>query len=319
MNTFSRLLVATDGSGAADAAVETAVRLSVGRHDTTIRFVTAFERARLMAEYASAMTFAGSEAFDALRDSAHAALHAALARSSAAQVDAEGTVREGDPVAEILAEAVEWNATCVVMGTHGRTGVARALLGSITEETLRASALPVLVVRANHPRRTPEKAGHILCAIDDSLPARAAYDTALAIARDRDVELELLRVIPIDADVAEAYEREGRDAGGVAQFYRQYESPLAALAEQARAGGVRASARVIGAPDVGTAIVQYAAHCGADLIAMGTHARVGLSRALLGSTSEYVLRHSDVPVLITAGGDKNVSGHRESASATSGA
>jgi nucleotide-binding universal stress UspA family protein len=319
MNVFARMLVATDGSGAANAAVELALRLAAGRDDTRIRFVTAFERGRLMARYASAVAFAGTDAFDALRDSAYGALHAALRRASAAPFEAEGIVRDGDPIVEILTEAAEWNASCIVMGTHGRTGVARALLGSITEETLRASTLPVLVVRANERPGTRPDAGSVLCAVDDSPPARAAYDAALAIARDRRAGLELLRVLPIDADVAEAYEREGRDLGGVAEFYREYESPLATLAAQARAAGVHARTRVIGAQDVGAAIVQYAGDHGADLIVIGTHARVGLARMLLGSTAESVLRHSDVPVLIEHDPAHDIWGRRASTAVTSSA
>jgi nucleotide-binding universal stress UspA family protein len=322
MDTFSRMLVAIDGSTTADAAIEAALRLAAGQKETTIRFVTAFERARLIAEYASAMTFVGSDVFDSLQDAASAVLQAALERTTAADVSASGIVREGDPVVEILAEARACNASCIIMGTHGRSGVARALLGSITEETLRATRYPVLVVRANQPQPSGAKAvDRILCAFDDSPPSRAAYDAALALACRRGAELDILSVIPIDADVAEAYERHHRDPGGVTEFYHRYESQLRPLAAEASAAGVHAAAHVVGAPDIGTTIVQYAIGKDADLIVMGTHGRRGVQRALLGSTAETVLRHSDVPVLILhAAGESSPSrsDDRPSASASRG-
>jgi len=57
-------------------------------------------------------------------------------------------LREGDPVVEILAAAREWGATMIVMGTHGRHGLAHALLGSVAEKIIRQSEVPVLTVRA---------------------------------------------------------------------------------------------------------------------------------------------------------------------------
>lgn len=68
---------------------------------------------------------------------------------------------------------------------------------------------------------------------------------------------------------------------------------FATLARQ----GIEASARVVTAPHVGEAILAFARESNASLIVMGTHGRGGMSRAVLGSASDYVVRHADCPVV----------------------
>jgi nucleotide-binding universal stress UspA family protein len=58
---------------------------------------------------------------------------------------------EGNPAAEILSAAREGNCDLIVMGTHGRTGLNRLLMGSVAEEVVRKAPCPVLTVRADVP------------------------------------------------------------------------------------------------------------------------------------------------------------------------
>ncbi|HKB04650.1 MAG TPA: universal stress protein [Gemmataceae bacterium] len=78
----------------------------------------------------------------------------------------ERAYREGSATGEILAAAAEFKADLIVMGTHGRTGIGRLVLGSVAEEVLRKAPCPVLTVKAAAPakaeksaRRTPATAG----------------------------------------------------------------------------------------------------------------------------------------------------------------
>jgi nucleotide-binding universal stress UspA family protein len=73
-------------------------------------------------------------------------------------VRAERRLKEGDPVTEILAEARETNADLVVMGTHGRTGLGRLLMGSVAEQVVRKASCPVLTVRTPFPEPVPSGA-----------------------------------------------------------------------------------------------------------------------------------------------------------------
>jgi nucleotide-binding universal stress UspA family protein len=64
----------------------------------------------------------------------------------AAEAGATPALRLGDPVTEILAAIAELHASHVVIGTHGRHGIRRALLGSVAERVVRGSPVPVTVV-----------------------------------------------------------------------------------------------------------------------------------------------------------------------------
>jgi nucleotide-binding universal stress UspA family protein len=83
-----------------------------------------------------------------LSDDAQAALDAELARTKDHGVRVEGVLKQGDPREEIPALALAVGAGLVVAGSHGRRGVARALLGSMAESLVRTSKVPVVVVRA---------------------------------------------------------------------------------------------------------------------------------------------------------------------------
>jgi len=66
-------------------------------------------------------------------------------------IHVEYRLREGDPVAGVLDEAHESKADLIVMGTHGRTGLGRLLMGSVAEEVARSAVCPVLTVRTPFP------------------------------------------------------------------------------------------------------------------------------------------------------------------------
>jgi universal stress protein A len=81
------------------------------------------------------------------------ALEAQLRRVQApgARVPVEHRLEEGDPVAEILRVAREGNCDLIVMGTHGRTGLAHLLMGSVAERVVRKATCAVLVVKSPFP------------------------------------------------------------------------------------------------------------------------------------------------------------------------
>ena len=72
-----------------------------------------------------------------------------------ADVRAERRLAEGDAVEETLRVAQEANADLIVMGTHGRTGLGRLLMGSVAEQVVRRASCPVLTVKAPFPDSAP--------------------------------------------------------------------------------------------------------------------------------------------------------------------
>jgi nucleotide-binding universal stress UspA family protein len=280
MDVISRLLVAVDGSVPSDAAVGVALRLGGLTPRPTIRFLSVFDRTILD------------------DDVCRRALDGALARARDAGIEATAVLRTGTPAVEIATEADAWNATCIVTGTHGRTGLSRMTFGSISEGVLERSVRPLLVVHAG-----PQPAallGRLMCAFDGSDAARRAFEAAARLAAYRGAELHLLSVVQLDDLYASGYERDGFDPdGSIGLLYDDAKRELKALVAVKAASGLRVALHVAGGADVAGVIAACATRFGCDLIVMGTHGRRGLSRALLGSTADGVIHDAGVPVLVT--------------------
>lgn len=93
----------------------------------------------------------GAETVDRITTELRAQLDACVARHTDRELLVAGRLVQGDPPREIVSTARAIEADLVVMGTHGRTGVARALVGSVAERVVRTSPVPVLVVPPERP------------------------------------------------------------------------------------------------------------------------------------------------------------------------
>ncbi len=124
---------------------------------------------------------------------------------SAPGITIEAVVREGDTAAEILEQAAGMRADLLVIGTHGRSGFERLLLGSVTEKVLRKANCPVLTV----PKRLPDAvpAGpvlykRILCPVDFSDSSLHALKYAISMAQEADGQLTVLHVVTHELESA---------------------------------------------------------------------------------------------------------------------
>lgn len=207
-------------------------------------------------------------------------------------------LRTGPIEHEILQAVRQDSPDVVVMGTHGRGVVGRALLGGVTAKVVRHSPRPVLAVR--WPRvhlRTPF--ARILVPLDGSTLADGILAEARALASSLGAGLVLARVIE-PANYSRAYSMTdiGALEAGKAEAVADYLKEVAARLE---ADGCRVQTDVMfGDPAI--AILEHAARVEADIIAMSTHGRSGLDRWLMGSVAEKVLMGSQVPVLLYRAG-----------------
>jgi len=196
---------------------------------------------------------------------------------------------------EILAYAAEVGAGLIVMGTHGRSGFDRLMLGSTAEFVLRRAACPVLLVPQG---ADPALVGRVLVADDLSDTAALALTLARRIAADTGMGLDVLHVVRPFNDF-------GLYGGGPVPIV-DYEALLdgarilvrlrAAGDDDAPAGVEPGVHAVLGDPV--EQILEHARRAPAGLIVMGSHGRKGLSRVLLGSAAEGVVRHAPCPVLV---------------------
>ncbi|MFB6111884.1 MAG: universal stress protein [Halobacteriaceae archaeon] len=138
---YQHIMVATDGSPPAEAAVERAVELAaeLGASLTAVSIVDTM--AYGLVDVRSGI------AQEALRDEAQDAVAAVETQAEAAGVPCDAGVIDGEPAEAIGTHAGEIDADLIVVGTHGRRGVSRFLLGSVAERVARSAPVSVLIVR----------------------------------------------------------------------------------------------------------------------------------------------------------------------------
>ena len=204
-------------------------------------------------------------------------------------------VRMGNVVQEILAQAKASRSDLLVIGSHGRGGVQRLVLGSVAERVLRLATCPVLTVRrgVNRARRRGSPFETILCATDFSAAANKAVAYAKRLAKEADARLILMSAV--ESPFGEAVM-----SAPLAQLRKSIEShareALAGLLPRPGSAKLPAEPIVaIGKPSA--AIVKLARARSVDLIVMGVSGRGALDVALLGSTTHHVIREAAWPVL----------------------
>ncbi len=141
---YAHIVIATDFSPSAEFALAHGVALAQ-RFGSKITVVHAFS-IPLVSPAAGAVV-PNEDVVLALSEAANRNLDAVVARVVAKGLECEGMLRVGFPDDEVLAAADARGSSLIVVGTHGRRGVRRLLLGSVAENILRRSKVPVLVVR----------------------------------------------------------------------------------------------------------------------------------------------------------------------------
>lgn len=152
---YKRILVPIDGSPTSGQALATAVRLAQA-FGARLRLVHVLEE---MPYFAGDGQFGGySGALEALREHGNKILDEGIAVARAASVEADHMLfdQSGERLGETVAHGAKlWGAELIVVGTHGRRGVGRLLLGSGAEQIIRLAPVPVLVVRSTDSEPHP--------------------------------------------------------------------------------------------------------------------------------------------------------------------
>lgn len=202
--------------------------------------------------------------------------------------------RQGAPPEAIVTYAEEQDVDLVVVGTHGRRGIQRFLIGSVTEEVLRTAPCPVLTVRDQEDVAPAWAVRNILVPIDFSDASLDALRHAKELALTYGAQITLLHAVE-EVVYPSAYGIEPTNLPGPQVINRVEEN----LAEFARTEigyeHVVVQANVGYAPST---ILDYVKEHEVDLISIATHGRTGLERVLLGSVAERVVRRASAPVFV---------------------
>jgi nucleotide-binding universal stress UspA family protein len=268
---LEKILVPLDGSGAAEAVLPEVRGIFASKQPDLILVRAA--NPIVMDAYPGVLEVALAEARKYVLDKQEE-----LARLG---VTARGLARLGPPFRVVLDIAREERAGLIALATHGRTGFRRAVLGSVAEQILRESPIPVLVFRSTGvpaPERSRRTLRSILVPLDGSDRALFILPAGVEFARLFGARLLLLRVV---------------DRG---ESRTSAEDQLGEVAEKLRHRGLDVLP-LVDTGDAAKSIVETARFHNADLIAMATHGRSGVARLVTGSVTEAVLRHATVPVL----------------------
>jgi nucleotide-binding universal stress UspA family protein len=193
----------------------------------------------------------------------------------------------GDPAFQILQHARELGADVIVMATHGRKGVPRVVLGSVTEAVLHATPCPLLTIP---PRaaRSSARFQRVVCAVDFSPSSPATLSQALAMLQEAHGEVTLLNVIDPAYSTGEPDAARGRVEKALADLHGRLPEEIAhwcVVRDAVRLGETAAE------------ILQQARDDEADLVVVGAHSRRPAMAAMVGSCADRVVRESACPVL----------------------
>ena len=230
------------------------------------------------------LTLLGVVSDDAPRQSTEAYLTKAQRVLESPGIHTRREVCVGNPAAAIVARATSGRVDLIAMATHGRTGVRRLLMGSVTESVLRQAPVPLLTFR---PGCRIEGWTHVV-ALDGSVRAESVLDDLVPLTRLVGATLHLLHVEAGSATWGRPFC--GRPEGDLRDYLKQLAKSVASL-------GVPA-APVVRHGAAGAEILRYALEQRAGWVAMATHGRTGLERVLVGSVAEEVLRKISCPVLL---------------------
>jgi nucleotide-binding universal stress UspA family protein len=219
-------------------------------------------------------------------------------------------LQTGEIAPTIAATAEGLAADLIVMTTHGRGALQRLWLGSVADELIRNHSHRVLLVRpieGEAGRNGEPTIQRVLIPLDGSELAEQMIEPAIDVGSLLSADYTLLRVvIPVLASLTLI------DAGTLGEQTRAFMEQSRALTEQKeqeagaylervaqrlRSRSLSVHTKVVVHPEPATAILE-AAQTGTDLIAIQTHGRRGLSRLVLGSVADKVIRGSNVPVLV---------------------
>ncbi len=204
----------------------------------------------------------------------------------------------------ILEYAAEHNIDLIALGTHGRRGLRRLLLGSVAEEVVRLAPCPVLTVPERAEASSPGQVRRILVPVDFSENARLALTSASQLAGLYGARLEVLHVV---------------DQVVYPDFYPPLVPPVGVAGDELRersearlkellAGVPHPDAKThVGSGRASPEIVRFADELPADLIVIASHGLTGFRHMLLGSVTEQVVRSAPCPVFTVktlGGGDE---------------
>jgi nucleotide-binding universal stress UspA family protein len=292
---FRRFLIATDGSTGSEKAVRVGLELAV-RLGVKVELIHVLEPGEEPADPGLRTRLTMLRDID--RHQGKLALEQAATLAQKLGIDFKAIQPTGYPEQVIVQKAPDFDL--IVLGTHGRSGLRRWMMGSVAEAVLSRSPRPVLVVHESFEPPSAEPGAvlykHLLIATDGSECSQQATRYGLLLTQALGAEVTFLSVVrtmtrPQGAGLplSQALSLVEEDA------QTQAENMLEQVRAQAQQVGVTARVKLMQGQPVDAIVKQALLH---DLLVMGTHGRTGLDKLMMGSVAEGVVRRCQTPVLV---------------------
>lgn len=213
-------------------------------------------------------------------------------------IHVEYSVETGKAEEVIIERAAAHNDALIVMATHGRSGIQRWLLGSVTDKVLHGATNHLLLVRATEEGRTAGMAAFtaVVVPLDGSALAEKPLPYVVDLAKKMKLKVILCRAYSLPLVSGDAYEVYTQDL--INQIEAEARDYLAEKEKEIKRSGLENIASVVCFGYGAEEIISLAGKTPDSFIAMCTHGRSGIKRWVLGSVTERVVRHSGDPVLI---------------------
>lgn len=293
-----KVLLATDGSAGAEVALDLTGGLSWSA-DTVVRVIAVTPDDGTdfgMAVPSLGTPVEGEAPVDPRQHMAEIA-EQAVTRLQHAGLKAEKKVASGRVASVIVAEAEEWPADLLIVGSRGHGNIVSMLLGSVSAEIVDHAPCPVLVARLDRLQR-------LVLAHDGSEHGRAAEEIVASWPIFANVAAEVVGVVPLTLVWQTGLAAIGPPPEMMQQTIdaqREEHQRIVADAEQRLTIAGRAVTGTVLHGPPAAEIIRAAEDRRAELIVLGTRGRTGISRLLLGSVARNVLFHAAVSVLVVRG------------------
>ncbi|MBK9033669.1 MAG: universal stress protein [Myxococcales bacterium] len=289
------ILAASDLSSPSDLALDRAIGLA--RHTGAKLTIATIEEPHDNSAIALDISAATMGDFEAhLAEYTETQLAERVERAVAAGVEVTSVRKRGRASDEICELAEGLDVDLVVVGSAGRTGVKRLVLGSVAEKVAHSAPRPVLIARG----RTSGPFTRVLVATDFAPPAARALEVARALATaEADVEAVYAWHYPAGSmGLAALGERTHAMAALREALTQGPQTRGDELVAAETAAGRRLRFSLRQGPPV-EVVVEEATTFGVDLVAIGTYGAGGVRRLLLGSVAGQIMRHAPCSVLVT--------------------
>jgi nucleotide-binding universal stress UspA family protein len=207
-------------------------------------------------------------------------------------IEVQSLLCEGDPPVVIVDIAREKKADLIMLGTYGRKGLNRLLMGSVTSQVVVNSPVDVLVVKKPCTECTGEYKS-ILVPFDGSPSSQKALARACSLAKIDNAEIHILYVIPRYEEMVEFFK-----SSSIKKSLMQEAQKIIDMAKGiASKSGVSAKDE-IQEGNAADKIVETSKKYNNDLIVMGGYGYTGVNKAIIGSTAERVIINASCPILV---------------------